>query len=121
MTATDGRIVAYGGVDRSSKDVKIETRPDVSFTQKPVPHTDTPKKKGGKNDLLLLRRSRSNSTKIYAHSHCYYYDRTGRRKIIKKKNMRSVSKWKRIKQNGTQKGSTELLVKVYRSFSIRYI
>jgi hypothetical protein len=46
-------MVAYGGVDRSSKDVKIETRPDVSFTQKPVPHTDThTKKKGGKNDLL---------------------------------------------------------------------
>lgn len=85
-------------------------------------HTQThTKKERGKNDLLLLRRSRSNSTKIYAHSHCYYYEPTGRRKIIKKKNMRSVSKWKRIKQNGTQKGSTELLVKVYRSFSIRYI
>jgi hypothetical protein len=114
-------MVAYGGVDRSSKDVKIETRPDVSFTQKPVPHTDThTKKKGGKNDLLL-RRSRSNSTKIYAHSHCYYYEPTGRRKIIKKKNMRSVSKWKRIKQNGTQKGSTKLLVKVKIFFYKVYI
>jgi hypothetical protein len=51
-------------------------------------HTQThTKKERGKNDLLLLRRTRSNSTKIYAHSHCYYYEPTGRRKIIKKKNI----------------------------------
>lgn len=55
----------------------------ILYTKTCPTHRHTHKKERGEKRSTILRRSRSNSTKIYAPSHCYYYEPTGRRKIIK--------------------------------------